>query len=223
METLFCALWITNSPTSLRMIFGRLRCQQALRAHRHGIPSCSHMSQPRIPKELGCSFRTRRSATFWIRQCVQGRTHWNATTCSPVRGLKSTSPVTNGRSTRWPITHCWNGRTTWISAIPLPSEYVPIVRQRFVDHSEWDTMCDAHALPRGWERMDYQDFLTERRRLMAGIIRRGLRQVDLTRWWCLLLSKSRKQRYRWLQAGLPHVVRTRHRPRGPGTGARQLR
>ena len=54
-----------------------------------------------------------------------------------------------------------------------PSEYVPVVRQRFVDHVEWDAMCDAHALPRGWEEMDYQDFLVERRRSMAGIIRRG--------------------------------------------------
>ena len=54
-----------------------------------------------------------------------------------------------------------------------PSDYVPMVRQRFGDHAEWEAMCDAHALPRGWERMDYQDFLAERRRLMANIIRRG--------------------------------------------------
>ncbi len=54
-----------------------------------------------------------------------------------------------------------------------PSEYLPVVRQRIVDHAEWDAMCDAHALPRGWERMDYQDFLAKRRHLMASIIRRG--------------------------------------------------
>ncbi len=54
-----------------------------------------------------------------------------------------------------------------------PSEYVPIVRRRFADDAEWDAMCNAHALPRGWEGMDYQDFLAERRRLTAGIIRRG--------------------------------------------------
>ena len=54
-----------------------------------------------------------------------------------------------------------------------PSQYVPVVRQRFDDHAEWDAMCDAHALPREWERMDYQDFLAERRRLMANVIRSG--------------------------------------------------
>ena len=32
-----------------------------------------------------------------------------------------------------------------------PSQYVPVVRQRFDDHAEWDAMCDAHALPRGWD------------------------------------------------------------------------
>ena len=53
-----------------------------------------------------------------------------------------------------------------------PSEYVPMLRQRFAD-TEWAAMCDAHALPPGWERMEYQDFLAERRRLMADIIRRG--------------------------------------------------
>ena len=53
-----------------------------------------------------------------------------------------------------------------------PSEYVPMLRQRFAD-TEWTAMCDAHALPPGWERMAYQDFLAERRRLMADIIRRG--------------------------------------------------
>ena len=53
-----------------------------------------------------------------------------------------------------------------------PSEYVPLLRQRFVD-AEWAAMCEAHALPPGWERMEYQEFLAARRHLMAGIIRRG--------------------------------------------------
>jgi hypothetical protein len=53
-----------------------------------------------------------------------------------------------------------------------PSEYVPQVRKRF-SNGDWEAMCDMHALPEGWERMDYQDFLPRRRQLMAGIIRRG--------------------------------------------------
>lgn len=53
-----------------------------------------------------------------------------------------------------------------------PSIYVPQVRQRFSD-TEWGTMHDLHALPLGWEAMDYQQFLTERRKLMAVVIQRG--------------------------------------------------
>jgi hypothetical protein len=53
-----------------------------------------------------------------------------------------------------------------------PAEYVPAVRERF-DEAEWAKMHELHALPNGWEKMSYSDFLAERRRLMADVIRRG--------------------------------------------------
>jgi len=53
-----------------------------------------------------------------------------------------------------------------------PSEYVPILKQRFSDEN-WKQMCDLHALPEGWENMTYDNFLEERRKLMANIIKRG--------------------------------------------------
>ena len=59
-----------------------------------------------------------------------------------------------------------------------PSEYVPVLRERFSDDVEWNAMCDSHALPSGWETMDYQDFLTQRRRLMANIVRRGYERLS---------------------------------------------
>lgn len=34
-------------------------------------------------------------------------------------------------------------------------------------------MLSDHALPNGWERMAYPDFLEARRKLMADIIRQG--------------------------------------------------
>ena len=34
-------------------------------------------------------------------------------------------------------------------------------------------MCELHALPEDWFRMEYAEFLTERRKFMADIIRRG--------------------------------------------------
>jgi len=53
-----------------------------------------------------------------------------------------------------------------------PSEYVPKLRQRF-SQSQWQIMHELHALPEGWENMQYGDFLAERRKRMAAIIRRG--------------------------------------------------
>ena len=57
-----------------------------------------------------------------------------------------------------------------------PSEYIPQIRGRF-SAGEWKTMSDLHGLPENWENMGYQDFLQERRRLMAGIIRQGFQTL----------------------------------------------
>lgn len=53
-----------------------------------------------------------------------------------------------------------------------PSDYLPRLRDRFADE-DWQHMHRLHALPLGWEAMAYEDFLTVRRDLMAGIIRQG--------------------------------------------------
>jgi hypothetical protein len=53
-----------------------------------------------------------------------------------------------------------------------PVDYVPALKQRF-SASEWAAFHELHALPDGWERMEYADFLDKRRKLMAQIIRRG--------------------------------------------------
>ena len=53
-----------------------------------------------------------------------------------------------------------------------PSQYVPKIRERF-STEEWQRMQELHALPEGWEQMAYADFLVERRKRMADIVRRG--------------------------------------------------
>lgn len=53
-----------------------------------------------------------------------------------------------------------------------PSKYVPKVRER-ISPDEWTKMHALHALPEGWQMMSYAEFLQARRKLMAGIIRRG--------------------------------------------------
>jgi len=53
-----------------------------------------------------------------------------------------------------------------------PAEYVPRLKEVF-DSASWEKMSNLHALPDGWERMDYETFLEARRTLIAGVIRRG--------------------------------------------------
>lgn len=51
-----------------------------------------------------------------------------------------------------------------------PSEYVSKLEARF-DQATLNRMYRQHALPSGWEGMDYEAFLKERRRMMAMTIR----------------------------------------------------
>ena len=53
-----------------------------------------------------------------------------------------------------------------------PSEYVPKLSERFSEQ-ELMQMYEWHALPMGWENMEYQDFLLQRRELMAHVICNG--------------------------------------------------
>jgi len=53
-----------------------------------------------------------------------------------------------------------------------PPVYVPQIQSRF-SADEWSRMHEYHALPENWHQMPYESFLQERRKLMAGIIRRG--------------------------------------------------
>ena len=59
-----------------------------------------------------------------------------------------------------------------------PADYVPRLREKlnFDDH-RWGRLCAEHALPLGWESMEYEEFLGERRRRMADIIRVAFRQL----------------------------------------------
>jgi len=58
-----------------------------------------------------------------------------------------------------------------------PAEYFPRFASRF-SGDELNEMCYWHALPDGWETMNYQDFLTARRRAMANVIREGFNKLS---------------------------------------------
>lgn len=57
-----------------------------------------------------------------------------------------------------------------------PADYVAPIRARFTE-TEWQSMSELHALPAGWEGLDYQSFLEQRRVLMAHIIQRGFESL----------------------------------------------
>jgi hypothetical protein len=59
-----------------------------------------------------------------------------------------------------------------------PSVYVPRLREHLgIDENRWGRMCAEHALPLGWERMDYEEFIRHRRTRMAELIRVAFRQL----------------------------------------------
>jgi hypothetical protein len=59
-----------------------------------------------------------------------------------------------------------------------PATYVPMLRETLgLDDNRWGRMCAEHALPIGWESMDYEAFLEARRGRMAEVIRIAYRKL----------------------------------------------
>jgi hypothetical protein len=96
-----------------------------------------------------------------------------------------------------------------------PAEYVPRVRQKLgIDDGAWRRLCAEHALPPGWEAMPYEEFLGERRRRMAEIVRVAFRKLGgeadappLTPPWFLPGSEIVWQRIVETERTLRSVVR----------------
>ena len=57
-----------------------------------------------------------------------------------------------------------------------PAVYLPKLKERF-SNAELAQLYRFHALPDGWENMEYQTFLKKRRDLMAQIIREGYQKL----------------------------------------------
>ena len=96
-----------------------------------------------------------------------------------------------------------------------PADYISRLRDKLAIHDDrWGRMCAEHALPLGWESMDYMDFLRERRRRMADIIRVAFRQLGgetnappLTPPWFLPGAETVWQRIAEVERALRGVVR----------------
>jgi len=85
-----------------------------------------------------------------------------------ITDLRDTNQIANFALLEW-------GDNAEISDAP-PSEYLPIMRTRF-SASEMAKMYKWHALPEGWEQMEYHAFLERRRELIAQVIAEGYRTL----------------------------------------------
>lgn len=58
-----------------------------------------------------------------------------------------------------------------------PKDYVPQMEARFAP-DELQRMYEVHALPEKWYELDYAEFLAERRKRIAAVIRKGFEQLS---------------------------------------------
>ena len=111
-----------------------------------------------------------------------------------------------------------------------PAEYVPRLRETLaIDDDRWGRMCAEHALPLSWELMEYEEFLRERRRRMADIIRVAFRQLGggpdsppLTPPWFLPGAEAVWQRIVETERALRAVVREVYVARFRETAAQKI-
>ena len=58
-----------------------------------------------------------------------------------------------------------------------PEDYVSVFREK-LGEEKYLLTCEQNALPRDFEKMEYMDFLQERRNLMAGVILRAYKELS---------------------------------------------
>ncbi len=111
-----------------------------------------------------------------------------------------------------------------------PAEYVPRIRSKLgIGDDRWGRMCAEHALPLGWETMQYDEFLRQRRTRMADLIRVAFRQLGgeasappLTPPWFLPGAESTWHRIVETERGLRRVVREVYTTRFAEAAARRI-
>jgi hypothetical protein len=86
-----------------------------------------------------------------------------------IESVRDTNQVANYAYVEW-------RNNISISDTP-PSEYFSKYKE-FIPNDKMSKMIYWHALPKDWESMPYSEFLTERRKLMAGIIKDGFQMLE---------------------------------------------
>ena len=111
-----------------------------------------------------------------------------------------------------------------------PVDYVARLRRNLsIGDDRWGRLCAEHALPLGWESMPYEEFLRERRRRMADIIRVAFRQLGgepnsppLTPPWFLPGAEAVWQRIVETERALRALVREVYSERFRDAAARKI-
>jgi hypothetical protein len=124
-----------------------------------------------------------------------------------IRDRRLVNQVANLADTGWYENSVIGGRG--------PADYVPRLREKLnIDNDRWGRLCAEHALPLGWESMAYEEFLRDRRRRMADIIRVAIRQLGgeadappVTPPWFLPGAEAAWQRIAETERALRGVVR----------------
>jgi hypothetical protein len=92
-----------------------------------------------------------------------------ATLAPPITDPRETNQIANFTMVEW-------GDNSQISNKP-PAVYAEELRQRF-SARELERMHRLHAIPDGWENLDYHEFLRQRRDLMATVIREAYEKLS---------------------------------------------
>lgn len=157
--------WAITLPNNLNNSSARSPELFAYTAAQNKLNAPVLFSMKRVPELLDPALKTKRKALerhhlfprAWLER-------------QKITDMKLINQIANFTLLEWPDNN-------EISDIP-PYEYLPPIKERFSqDRDLWLQMMDTHALPHDWEHMDYDTFLTERRKLMAGIIRRGFESL----------------------------------------------
>ena len=164
-ETLTGDYWTHALVANLETQKGRAPSALAFRAAQIVLGARALFSDQSLRNLLSVTQPASRSAAELHHLFPQGYLHSQG-----VKDRRLVNQVANMADTGW-------HENTTIGA-RSPADYVPRLRAKLnINDDQWGRMCAEHALPIGWENLDYEEFLPERRRRMADIVRVAFRQL----------------------------------------------
>jgi len=164
-ETLTGDYWTHTLVSALETQKGRSPSALAFRAAQIVLGTRALFSDQLLQNLLDSSLAATRSASEAHHLFPQAWLHTQG-----IRDRRSVNQVANKADVGW-------HENAFISA-RSPADYVPRLRDKLkISDDQWGRMCAEHALPPGWENLEYYEFLAGRRKRMADIIRVAFRQL----------------------------------------------